>query len=367
MKTYTSTDSVPGTVLSCAGIDLLPDDLSDVCFFDIETTGLSAKVSNVYLIGAASYSNGNLHVTQWFADDYTSERALLEAFSEYLSDYAYIVHYNGSTFDIPYLEKKYADHELTSPFSRCALSKDSAQKDLISVDIYRRIQSKKKYFPTSNHKLVTMEKLLSFNRGFDLSGKECIRIYTEYMQHRYAHRDDEAENAISTLLHHNVSDLVGTALCVKLLLYTDYRPQDPSFTTEGSQIVFTEHLNGVFLPFFLSYDKPPAHIEYRDDMIRVTVPLVQGCLYHFFPDYKNYYYLPDEDMAVHKSVGSYVDSSHRRQATAATCYIKKSGTFMPLAGSSWNNKTVFFEKDQKTPAYIEVDHSASAEMISFLL
>ena len=35
-------------------------------------------------------------------------------------------------------------------------------------------------------------------------------------------------------------------------------------------------------------------------------------------------------MAVHKSVGTYVDKAHRRPATAADCYIKKTGTFLPV-------------------------------------
>ena len=35
-------------------LSLLPKDPSQICFFDIETTGLSAKISQCYLIGAAA-------------------------------------------------------------------------------------------------------------------------------------------------------------------------------------------------------------------------------------------------------------------------------------------------------------------------
>ena len=48
-------------------------------------------------------------------------------------------------------------------------------------------------------------------------------------------------------------------------------------------------------------------------------------------NYKDYYYLPDEDRAVHKKVGQYVDPEHRVQASASTCYTKKSSTFLPLS------------------------------------
>lgn len=55
-----------------------------------------------------------------------------------------------------------------------------------------------------------------------------------------------------------------------------------------------------------------------------------GELKTFFKDYKDYYYLPAEDYAIHKSVGEFVDRSARKQATAHTAYIKKAGTFIPV-------------------------------------
>ena len=39
----------------------------------------------------------------------------------------------------------------------------------------------------------------------------------------------------------------------------------------------------------------------------MKMPLLEGTLKYYYPDYKNYYYLPLEDEAVHKSVGVYVD------------------------------------------------------------
>lgn len=61
----------------------------------------------------------------------------------------------------------------------------------------------------------------------------------------------------------------------------------------------------------------------------MRIPLYHGELKYFYPNYKDYYYLPAEDMAIHKSVAAYVDKNHRTQATAATCYSKKSGCFLP--------------------------------------
>ena len=53
-------------------------------------------------------------------------------------------------------------------------------------------------------------------------------------------------------------------------------------------------------------------------------------LKHFYKDYHNYYYLPKEDRAIHKSVGCYVERQYRRTAKASTCYVKKEGIFLPL-------------------------------------
>ena len=62
----------------------------------------------------------------------------------------------------------------------------------------------------------------------------------------------------------------------------------------------------------------------------IRIPVFLGELKHYYEDYENYFYLPEEDWAIHKSVGCFVEKSHRKKATAKTCYIKKEGVFLPL-------------------------------------
>ena len=62
----------------------------------------------------------------------------------------------------------------------------------------------------------------------------------------------------------------------------------------------------------------------------MRVPVLQGSLKYFYPDYRNYYYLPEEDRAIHKSVGCYVDSRFREKAKPDTCYVRKEGLFLPV-------------------------------------
>ncbi|MDE6737678.1 MAG: hypothetical protein K2K07_01090, partial [Lachnospiraceae bacterium] len=58
-----------------------------------------------------------------------------------------------------------------------------------------------------------------------------------------------------------------------------------------------------------------------------------------------YYYLPEEDVALHKSVASFVDKEHRVQAGAANCYTRKFSTYLP----QWDIfMEPFFKRDYKS-------------------
>ena len=72
--------------------------------------------------------------------------------------------------------------------------------------------------------------------------------------------------------------------------------------------------------FFLLMDQNCAKLH---------IHIYQGDLRYYYTDYSNYYYLPEEDVAMHKSVAAYVDKSHRRQATASTAYLRETGIFLP--------------------------------------
>lgn len=316
----------------CRAAELLPYPNGQVCFFDIETTGLSPRVSSLYLIGAAYVREGSWQLVQWFADDYTSEEAILRSFANFSSDIDIFVHYNGSTFDVPYLEKKYQSYHLPSPFT-----------GKTSFDIYRQIRSKKLHFPTKDRKLTTMEQLMGFQRHDTYSGRDCIRLYTDYMHLKYF-RNPKAVQKKECLLLHNYEDLFGTILCTGLLSYDRYEPQQPSYAIEEREICFSDQLPHS-VPFSLHYEENEIRYEYEENWIRIHVPLLKDTLYHFFPDYRNYYYLPREDMAVHKSVGTYVDPAFRERANATNCYIKKTGTFLPLPeGIAWSAPVFSFTK-----------------------
>lgn len=88
------------------------------------------------------------------------------------------------------------------------------------------------------------------------------------------------------------------------------------------------------------------------NLATLSLPLYRGVLKFFFPDHKDYYYLPQEDTAIHKSVAQFVDASCRRKATAANCYTKKEGIFLPslAAKESSLDKPRFYMAYKASPA-----------------
>ena len=65
-------------------LDCAPE---DIFFVDIETTGLSPKNSDIYLIGVAYYDKHNWHVCQFFAENSSQEEEVLKAFSAFVKSF----------------------------------------------------------------------------------------------------------------------------------------------------------------------------------------------------------------------------------------------------------------------------------------
>lgn len=84
-------------------------------------------------------------------------------------------------------------------------------------------------------------------------------------------------------------------------------------------------------PFPVRFENelPHAVLRVTPDQLLLEIHPEAGCKKFFYPNYKDYYYLPMEDEAIHKSVGAYVDKDHREKATADNCYKKVSGCFYP--------------------------------------
>lgn len=307
--------------------------LEHALLFDIETTGLYWKSSHLYLIGAAFCESGQWFLQQWFLDRPAEESALLLAFSDICRGRSVLVHYNGTAFDLPYLQHKYTFYQLRS-----------ALNEAESLDLYRLVKPLQNFFGLTGAKQKETERFLGFSRRDRYSGGELIHTYEQYLQTR-------EEDLLERLLLHNREDVLG--LCHLLSVQGYPRALNGAFTV--SSAAFSDQT--LTLELRLA-DPVPRRVDVGDERYSLTLSGSGGRLFvyarrtvmkHFFPDYKNYYYLPEEDAAVHKSVGAYVDSAHRVRAKAATCYQKASGLFLPQYTQS--RKPAFYEDYQSRPSY----------------
>ena len=308
-----------------AGFRLLALPPSQSVFFDIETTGFKASSSNVYLIGAAVRQDNEWVIRQWIAQAPSEEGAILRAFDAFLKGKRCVVHFNGDHFDIPYLEEKYAACGLPSPFA-----------DLRSVDLFRLLRPLKKALGLTHMNQKSLERFAGLDREDPFDGGELIRVYHRYCRER-------GGSDLAALLLHNMEDVEGMLYITRMLAYLGaadaaaggIRVHETPFglpdLPEGCQA-----LEGCI---DLSLPAPvPRRAAVRTDMAalelegskgRLTFPVLRGTLRRYFPDYRNYSYLPVEDTAVHNSVAAYMDPAYRCKATADTCYVKASGVFLP--------------------------------------
>lgn len=311
-------------------------------YFDIETTGLSADTSSLYLIGCLYYRSSSWHTLQWFADDYQSEAALLTAFFTFMESFDILIHYNGTGFDIPYLQKKCRQHRLSFSF-------DSIR----SLDIYKELTPYKKLLSLPNLKQKTIEKTLGLCREDTYDGRELIEVYVAYI-HKKLKREDGCEDCLSLLLLHNREDLEGLLQVSSLLLPPVLFPcKDTALS--GKEISFELSFPyRLYTPFLCKKDTVCLTLE--GNRGRLTLfPLVRELKY-FYPDYKNYYYLPVEDTAIHKSVATYVEKEYRQKAKASNCYTKRSGRFLPVPPgfSLPENTPLFYQEYKGKTAWFEI-------------
>ena len=110
-------------------------------------------------------------------------------------------------------------------------------------------------------------------------------------------------------------------------------------------------------------------------LARLEIQGQQRELKFFFPNYKDYYYLPLEDTAIHKSVGAYVDAEHREKAKAANCYQRHQSLFFPQPSEiispvfreEYKAKDYFFEWKDALSEEKDLLYQYAAAVLSHLI
>ncbi|MBS6646475.1 MAG: ribonuclease H-like domain-containing protein [Clostridiaceae bacterium] len=330
--------------------------LDDLLFFDIETTGFSGDYSNLYLIGCTYYKNDSWHLIQWFADTRESEPELLHAFFRFLKNYKILVHFNGDGFDIPYLLKRCKFYGFPYDFSQVE-----------SFDIYRKIKPYRYLLQLDSLKQKSIECFLGINREDTYNGGQLIEVYHDYLR---SHDD----YLYQLLILHNEDDLKGMPQILPILNYPDFFEHPFELVNQAIESftdIFGDPYRSLMLTCKSRYRIPVpversllfAACRAEDDLLLLSIGLFDGCLKHFYPNYKDYYYLIYEDTAIHKSVGEFVDKDARKKATPKTCYTKKNGCFLPQFEPVWEP---YLQSEYKSKVtYIEYEDALFNEPDKF--
>lgn len=296
--------------------------LSELLFFDIETTGFAAKHTQLYLIGCLYFENNQPVIKQWFANSKDDETLILCDFFEFSKKFKYLLHYNGTGFDMPYLLTKCKNYQLSFTFDH-----------LESLDIYKILSPFKPMLKLENLKQKSVESYLEIQREDTYHGGELIQVYTDYCK-------TSSEEAKKLLLLHNHDDLEGLLKLSPMLAFSHFNLENSTYIgckindyvsyhgIEGKEAIFHFRLSNA-LPKQISFSKQDYYFSAHGKDCKLKVKAYTGELKYFYSDYKNYYYLPKEDTAIHKSVAFYVDKDFRTRAKAANCYSKKTGIFLP--------------------------------------
>lgn len=87
-------------------------------FIDTETTGLAGGTGTyAFLVGLGFYEGDEFVVRQYFLRDYPEEDAMLTAIATDLAPFAYLVSFNGKSFDWPLLETRFRMARRRPPMS----------------------------------------------------------------------------------------------------------------------------------------------------------------------------------------------------------------------------------------------------------
>lgn len=312
--------------------------LERILLIDIETTGFTARSSCLYLIGCAYHLAGKWHTIQWLAENNDQELDLLRAFFEFARPYRYLIHFNGNNFDLPFLLQKCKQHSLPYNF-------DNFQ----GIDLYKRISPYKFFLHLPNCKQKTLEQFLGINRTDIFSGSELIGIYYDYMKNP----NEFSENA---LLLHNADDLKGMLETLPILAYYDLfnlPVRAKKVQANSYRDVTGGRRKELIITFLLDHPLPKPVLTnaggcfFRGEgsEAHLKIPIYEEELKYFYSNYHDYYYLPSEDVALHKAVAGYVDKAYRIPASAANCYTRKYSSYLPQWSLLFEP---FFKRDYKS-------------------
>ena len=293
---------------------------------NIETTGLSPKSAFVFLIGLGWPEKDGWHFRCLLAQKRMDERILMQSFQDILKNFNQVLTYGGHSFTYRFLNERWKNYDDATAFSDTEEATGFLFRNIRQLDIQKDIAPYRHLLTMTDTKKHTAEQFICYDRSEHLAPKDLIQCYTQW--------ELSGDTALLTqLTAHHEADMAGLLKLYSLSAYSRF--------FRGEFDALTHYaLKDSFCHFNLSLKQPvPKPVEavfenfslfLENASAQLVIPVVDTELKYFLPGpVKDYYYLPQEDQAVHRSVACYVDKAYRQKATAATCYIRQKGLFLP--------------------------------------
>lgn len=165
-------------------------------FFDIETTGLSGGAGTVaFLVGCGWFESDGFRIRQWLMTGPAGERLLLDSLARTLADASLLVTFNGRTFDVPFMQMRWAFHRQDSPVD------DVPHFDMLATA--RRLWSRRE--DDSSCSLTALERsVLGVHRFNDVPGSEIPVRYFQFLR-------TGDPSLLEGVLEHNRLDVISLA------------------------------------------------------------------------------------------------------------------------------------------------------------
>lgn len=242
-------------------------------FFHLTATGHYWRNSYIRELQAAVFSPDKGWQFHSYACESEEEEYDLLIQLSYLIDHAdTLIGYNSTSFHIPYLQAKYKAYGLMDPTKNCSHLDLMTETRKIAKFLYlsQKLEDLKRLFNMDAQTpelfiILNSIGLLSFRSI--LSGEFSVVSYTEEPEGIYLQLETDAYLGITFHQRHPLFYLAAEEHRLQLLLKT------------------------------------------YDNRLKV-----------FYQNYQDYYYLPDEDMILHKSMATGIAKERRVKASKENCY-----------------------------------------------
>lgn len=249
------------------------------CLVDIETEGRFWRTSRLLAARVITYGSP-LEEYEWIAERESDEYDILSELAQVLMRSSCIMTFNGDSFDLPHLRKKYQAYRAQDP-----------TKGKKTLDIMRALIPYKFMFELQSYRLADYLSLFH--------GKYDIR------------NDAEGALLVSSLLE--LSNLFTL----------------PDTSCEAGMLEQEGESKKIFRAKWKTPDEMPIEIEIFDEVFHLTscgsyVRLEITCdgsvLRRYYIDYENYDFLLAEGYAAHRSLTAYVAADRKEKAVRTNCF-----------------------------------------------